>query len=322
MKAKSSPNIALIKYWGKKKSHSDFDRNIGLNPSISMTLSQAFTETEVRLLKHTQKDEIFLDNIPANALDQEKISKHLDRVFDFLQQKRCACYVNSKNNFPMGVGLASSASAFSALTLATLGELLGIEEGKKFLKHRSHDISALSRRGSGSAARSIEGPFCEWVHEHAQQLDLDWKLRDTILILSSEKKKVSSTEGHAVAESSPLMHSRLSHLVVRTKKLREALLNKDLKSLGTLIEEEAKEMHAIMQSSTPPIQYLLPETKLVLSAVEQIKDRDFYWTLDAGPNPHFISERPIAKELKALLKQLNIKGEIWEDESGYGAELF
>lgn len=321
-KAVASPNIALIKYWGKKESQSDLDRNIGLNPSISMTLSKAQTVAEVSQKHDNELDEIFINNKVASLEDQKKVTKHLDRIFDELKIKRYPCLVKSENNFPMATGLASSASAFAALTLATINEILKSDSSKiEFYLKNKELLSSLARRGSGSAARSIEGPYCYWERESAQKLKLDWKLYDTVLILSREKKAISSSQGHLLAQSSPHMKNRLEMLPQRTEKVLRALELKAINDLGPLIEEEALEMHKIMQSSSSPIDYLLPETKKLMQALNQQRTRDYYWTLDAGPNPHFISERPIREELEALLKQEDIQGEIWEDECGYGAKL-
>jgi diphosphomevalonate decarboxylase len=321
-KAIASPNIALIKYWGKKESQSDLDRNIGLNPSISMTLSKAQTVAEVSQKHKSESDDIFINNKIATPEDQKKVAKHLDRIFDELKIKRFPCVVKSENNFPMATGLASSASAFAALTLATLKEIFKSDSSKMESHLKNTELlSSLARRGSGSAARSIEGPFCFWESQYAKKLNLDWKLYDTVLILSRDKKAVSSSQGHLLAQSSPHMKTRLKNLPHRTEKVLKALELKAIKDLGPLIEEEALEMHKIMQSSSSPIDYLLPETKKLLQALNQRHNRDYYWTLDAGPNPHFISERPIREELEALLKQESIQGEIWEDECGYGAKL-
>ena len=62
--------------------------------------------------------------------------------------------VVSENNFPTGAGIASSAAAFAALSLAaSTAAGLNLSEA---------ELSRLARRGSGSAARSIPGGFVEW----------------------------------------------------------------------------------------------------------------------------------------------------------------
>jgi diphosphomevalonate decarboxylase len=320
MKAEASPNIAFIKYWGKRPAPSDLERNIGLNSSLSMTLSKAKSTAMVEILK-SGDDEVLINEEFASAADVKKISEHLDRIFHFCEETRRPCRVRSANNFPMAAGLASSASAFAALSLAGVATLLGRSAAEKKLLENPHELSALARRGSGSAARSLQGPFCSWEGPHATRLESDWKLYDTVVVLSAEKKKVSSSEGHKVAETSPHMKARLEKVAERMEKMKEALAAKSIERLGLLLEEEALEMHQIMESSLPPIEYQLPQTRALLEELSKLKLRDFYWTLDAGPNPHFISERPIREDLELLLERLKIKGDIWEDERGYGARL-
>ena len=55
--ASACSNIALIKYWGK----TDFDDNIPMNGSVSMTLSEAITTTTVVWDASLSQDEIYLD---------------------------------------------------------------------------------------------------------------------------------------------------------------------------------------------------------------------------------------------------------------------
>src|SRR4051812_28622552 len=109
VKAQASPNIAFIKYWGKKEYTADEDRNIALNPSFSMTLSRA--KTEVILTAASDFDFYIQDKI-ANEKDFRKIREHVTRIETHLGKKLSPFLMKSINNFPMGTGIASSASAF------------------------------------------------------------------------------------------------------------------------------------------------------------------------------------------------------------------
>ena len=61
--------------------------------------------------------------------------------------------VTSRNNFPTGAGLASSASGFAALVRAA--------EAAFGLELAPRERSVVARFGSGSAARSVFGGFVE-----------------------------------------------------------------------------------------------------------------------------------------------------------------
>jgi len=315
MIARASPNIAFLKYWGKQKTTTDEDRNLALNPSLSMTLSKAYTETSVR---RAMQSTVELNGAPALEKDFFKVQSHIERVCNFFQYSAKTFAVKSQNNFPQGTGLASSASGFAALTWALVAEILGTKNAEKFFFERIGDVSTLARRGSGSASRSVAGPFMKWDGVAAITCPLEWKLYDTIVIFSREEKKVSSSEGHELATTSPYFVSRLQKLARRMERLEEALYEKRLSSLGPILELEADEMHQIAGTSHPAVIYAGEDTRKFLDIIRSIESREFFYTLDAGPNVHLISERPIQDEVALLLRQSGLRAEIWEDQSGTG----
>lgn len=320
MIAVASPNIAFIKYWGKLDAQRDEDRNLATNPSFSLTLSKAQTRADVRRIKG-DAHEILINEQAASAKDVAKISEHVTRVERALGHPAGHYRIETGNNFPAGAGIASSASAYAALSLALAGELVGEREAERFLGDRNAELSALARRGSGSAGRSVAGPYMRWDGAHATRFDSDWRLRDTILILSREHKAVPSSEGHKLVRTSPHFAARLGKVPERLAKVERAIRHRDLPSLGRVIEEEALELHRIARSGTPPVDYLLPETRRVLEAIEKLGHRNFFFTLDAGPNVHLISETSIAHEIEPLLARLGVQAEIWEDQAGDGPRL-
>ncbi len=309
----SSPNIAFIKYWGKKESTCDENRNIGLNPSLSMTLSKAQTKVTLEDAEHF---EFLIQEKTASPKDCEKLSAHIKRVEDYLQEKLSPFKLSSSNNFPTGTGIASSASAFSALTHAFITWARGEGFFQKLLLEKPQEIANIARRGSGSACRSLHGPFVEWNEKKITLHKSDWKLYDTILIFSKTEKKVSSTDGHNFATLSPLFKDRLRKVPLRLEKVKQAIHEKNIFLLGETIEEEALEMHEIMRNNPHPVEYQTNECKIFLKKLQQISSRDFYFTLDAGPNVHLISEKPITHLVKELLQKNSLSAEIWEDEVG------
>lgn len=317
--AQASPNIAFIKYWGKLASTSDQDRNMAQNPSLSLTLSQAKSTVEI---SRAEQNEFYIQGSRANELDEKKLRAHVQRVCEaYLKPAEAAqarFRIHSANNFPKGTGIASSASAFAALTVGLVAEITEKSKAEDELKNNLGLLSQLARRGSGSAARSVAGPFMKWDGEAAVVIESPWKLYDTILIFSEEAKKVSSTDGHARALSSTEFPARLKRIPQRMRLIEEAIRTQDLQALGPVLEEEAYEMHAIARTSHPPIDYALPATKVFLAALRELKSRSFFYTLDAGPNVHLISERPIGKEISTLLGDLNLAAKIWEDWTGPG----
>ena len=113
---RSPSNIALIKYWGK------YGNQLPRNASISFTLDAAHTETTLEYgPKMTEKKGIsvdFLFNGISNKSFAERIEKFLHQllpIFPFLSQIELTIF--SSNSFPHSAGIASSASAMSALAL-------------------------------------------------------------------------------------------------------------------------------------------------------------------------------------------------------------
>ena len=138
-------NIAIVKYWGNR----DDALRLPANGSISMNLEGLFTRTRVTWdeLRVTSGEQREADSLVING--RRMAGDGLRRVSAFLDLVRkmagidARAIVESENNFPAGVGIASSASAFAALTLAaSVAAGLDLEPAA---------LSRLARRGSGSA---------------------------------------------------------------------------------------------------------------------------------------------------------------------------
>jgi len=151
------PNIAFIKYWGNRNDQ----LRLPVNGSISMNLDGLFTQTTVTFETNLDKDILTLNDQIADQQATARISSFLDLVRN-LAKNDLKAHVVSTNNFPTGAGIASSASAFAALSLAATAAIgLNLSEA---------ELSRLARRGSGSACRSVPGGFVEW---RAGNSDLD-----------------------------------------------------------------------------------------------------------------------------------------------------
>lgn len=283
-------NIAFIKYWGVD----DATLNLPQNNSISMTLADAHTTTTVEWLAKAQlpQDELVIDGVRFDERKAARLVRHLDRIRDRAAVDWRARVV-SQNNFPMASGIASSASGFAALTAAACHALN--------LSWDATRLSAIARRGSGSASRSLFGGFVEWERGHddttsvAHQLHAPdhWPLYDLVAVVSGAEKAVSSEQGHRLAISSPLNSGRVASLPTALAEVRAALATRDLHRLGPVIEQDALAMHAVMMTSTPSLLYWQPGTLEIIQAVRHWREHDglqAYFTIDAGPNVHVLCE--------------------------------
>ncbi|EKE12778.1 MAG: hypothetical protein ACD_13C00142G0005 [uncultured bacterium] len=301
VKARAPSNIAFIKYWGKKNEK----LRIPANTSISMNLSEAYTETFVEFDNKLSKDLIVIDGKSVEGNEKERIVDHLNLIRKMAGIDTFAEVV-SKNNFPKGAGMASSASGFAALTVAGT-KAAGLNLSEK-------ELSVLARLGSGSACRSIPDGFVEWKtgvksgdsYAYSLQAPGYWDICDTIVVVGEKAKKVSSTEGHTKAFSSPFYKARILGMNKKVKEIKSALKNKDFTKFGRILEEEAINMHTVMMTSKPPLFYWLPKTLEIMQSVITWREEDLetYFTIDAGPNVHIICLSKDVKKVRIKLKKI------------------
>ena len=109
--ATAQPNIALVKYWGKR----DTSRNLPAVGSISITLRELHTEMCVEP-DASLDDDLLVVNGEPNTLMRNRVSECLDTIAGVSRER---ARVTSNHNFPIAAGLASSASAFAALVVSS-----------------------------------------------------------------------------------------------------------------------------------------------------------------------------------------------------------
>ncbi len=316
--ARAGANIAFIKYWGNL----DEALRLPLTNSLSMTLDTTVTITTVMFDPALQGDQLTLNEEAIVGPALERVSAHLDHLRR-LAGVTLPAHVTSRNTFPTGAGIASSASAFAALTVAAAAAL-GLDLSPK-------ELSALARLGSGSAARSIFGGYAELIagarHEDAYAVQIappdHWPLVDIVAVVSREHKAVGSTGGHALAHTSPLNPARLAHVHTALARARSAILARDIETLGEVMELDALTMHAVMMTSRPSLLYWLPGTMAVMHAVRSWRREGIpaYFTIDAGPNVHVITLPDYATEVQARLRAMPEVKEIITCQTGEGAIL-
>ena len=299
----ASPNIAFIKYWGNR----DEKLRLPANPSLSMNLAGLETRTTVEFVAGLAGDEIVIGGEAQTGNAKERVSTHLDYL-RALAGINLRARVESRNNFPAGAGLASSASAFAALTLA------GAAAAGLALSER--ELSALARLGSGSAARSIPAGFVEWqageAHDESFAFSIappdHWALADVVAVISRAHKAVGSTGGHALAGTSPLQAARVATASERLRRCREALLSRNFYEFAAVVEADSNIMHAVMMTSTPPLYYWEPLTLTLMQSVRQWRAAGILvcFTIDAGPNVHCLCPAEAAPEVERRLRALGV----------------
>jgi diphosphomevalonate decarboxylase len=295
--AQSCANIAFIKYWGNR----DDLLRLPSNGSISMNLDGLYTQTQVTFDPSLASDELILDGASTQGPALRRVSTFLNLVRERAGLQLHA-RVESSNNFPMGAGIASSASAFAALALAA-SKAAGLELNEK-------DLSRLARGGSGSACRSIPGGYVEWQAGQDDETSFafsiappeHWSLADCIAIVSQEHKPIGSAQGQALAYTSLLQAPRLADAPRRLEICRRAILDRDFSAFAEVVELDSN----VMMTSYPPLFYWQPATLQVIQAVIQWRKegQPLCYTIDAGPNVHVLCLGMHARQVKESLEQL------------------
>lgn len=300
--AQAFSNIAFIKYWGNR----DNNLRLPVNGSISMNLNGLFTRTTVTFSTSLPTDSLLINSKPVSGKGLERVSRILDLVRGMAGFNEKA-EVTSENNFPAGTGIASSAAAFAALALAS--------SKAADLNLSEPELSILARRGSGSAARSIPAGFVEWqmgkdeTDSYAFSIaPVDhWNLVDCVAIVSAVHKKTGSTEGHALAGTSPLQDVRMADAPRRLEICRNAILNRDFEAFANIIEHDSDMMHAVMMTSNPPLMYWQSATVEIFHQVREWRTAGLpaAYTVDAGANVHVLCLGEYAHEVEKRLRELS-----------------
>ena len=311
--ARAYPNIALVKYWGKR----DESLILPVAGSLSLTLDAFATTTTVEVIDNLAADEFSLNDAPQSGDSLGRVTRFLELVRSMAGSTQHAS-VTSINEAPTGAGLASSASGFAALAVAAAAAY-GLDLDRAAL-------SRLARRGSGSAARSLVDGISVW---HAGTSDKTSfaepveapEMSMIIVTVDSRQKAVSSrTAMRRTALTSPFYPAWAPSTEQSLAAMLEACRDRDFSRIGRITETHALRMHALIQSADPPIRYLSPVSIAIFDAVAALRDAgvEAYATADAGPNVAVIS-RP--EDAKAVADALAQYGAVRVVGAGAGAAL-
>lgn len=328
-------NIALVKYWGK---HGE---QLPSNPSISMTLKNSKTITGLEWKKSdTPSSDIrfrYFFEGQENQNFSNKVALFLNRLSQEIEGlNQFEFTIHSKNTFPHSAGIASSASSMAAL-VCCIDDFASINK----LRYKNSSLAQmqteqrrgfLARLGSGSACRSVYGGYVSWGSESLeipfQHLDIheefmNW--RDSILIIDSNKKSVSSRMGHALMNQHPYAKTRFEQAKHHHQEIIESLKLGDTKRVCAITKKESWELHALMMLASPPFCLIRPNSLYALEKIENAGESwSFPWTytLDAGPNIHLLypsyAHDQVQDFIQRQLADFLEEGKWIEDEVGEG----
>lgn len=331
---KSPSNIALLKYWGKREGQ------LPVNPSLSFSLSEAYTITKIMATPDKLNAGITGINNNTEHPFLQKIKPFWQTVIKeipLLKDYRIA--IETENTFPHSAGIASSASGFSALALCFISLAEKISGNQLSEQEFLQSASALSRQGSGSACRSVYGGFTVWGETHLwknssdlyaidinEDIHPDFKqLHDAILLVSAKEKSLSSSKGHSLMNNHPYATGRILQANQHLELFRKALSEGDFDLLSETSEAEALSLHALIMSSAGGEILLQPQSIELINRIRLARKNGLkiFFTIDAGPNIHLIY--PESEKINA---ELFIRNELQDicpaekiifDKTGKGA---
>lgn len=299
--AKAHANIALAKYWGKL----DGVLNLPAVPSLSLTLESLWTRTSVQFDEQLAQDSVDFNGKAASVHQTDRVSHLLDKVRS-LANLSWRARVSTANNFPTASGLASSASGFAALAAAaSQAAALDLDLPR---------LSALARRSSASAARSIFGNFVVLPKGtrdddslSAEPLNIPpWDICMLIVIVDEASKALSSTDGMLrTTATSPYYKDWLIAAPQWFDEIRMGVLSRDLERVGRFMELSTFAMHASAMAAYPPVLYWKPATLQVLDVIYSLRHHqqiEAWCTMDAGAHVKVLTTRTAASRIAIELR--------------------
>ncbi|MDC9719402.1 MAG: diphosphomevalonate decarboxylase [Gammaproteobacteria bacterium] len=296
-------NIALSKYWGKREANF----NLPVTGSLSISLADHGTKTGLSVIDAPAHQVILNgEQVGEHKSFAIKINQWLDRVLPSDLKLR----IDTHNTVPTAAGLASSASGFAALTLAT-NTLMGWQLPEYLL-------SALARLGSGSASRSLWHGFVKWQAGEladgsdsiAFPLKPQWpQLKVGLLTVSSLSKAVSSREGMGRTVATSALYKQWPQKTeADLASIEAAITNGDFETMAATAEHNAMSMHATMAAAWPPLVYWQPESLVQMQKIWQLRQQGLplYFTMDAGPNLKLLFEAQHQADVEAAFPEIQI----------------
>ena len=311
------PNVALVKYWGKRPARG----NLPAMGSLSLTLGFLATRTTVRFSRAEGQDVLTLDG-RGNSRDLERMRDCLAPL-----RRRAAgagsATVDSRNDFPTGAGLASSASGMAALALAG-ASALGLAENPAL-------VARAAMAGSGSAPRSLHGgvvllsidPDETWSCASLLGPE-EWPLKVAVAVTQAGRKQTDSRSGMELTRrTSPFYKAWLGSQQADLQDARRAVAQRDFGRLAELSEGNCLRMHAAAMGASPPLLYFNGATVECLHRIRALarEGRPVFFTVDAGPQVKAVCLPDALDEVCGALGQVPGVRQVLSGDLGGGARL-
>ncbi len=251
-----------------------------------------------------EEDVLTLDGTPVGGRGLERAVGVLEAVRQRAGVTRRARVV-STNSFPANVGLGASASGFAALALAATAAA-GLDLSPQ-------EVSALARRGAGSAARAVTGAFSKWrggttdEESTAHQLASE-DLQMAIVVALVEAYK-DTEAAHQEVVNSPFFQARLAEIPRMLAEMELAIREGDVGGICRLAERDTLLLHGMTMAGPRELLFWTPETLSVIMAVRRMREEGLpaFFSIDTGATVYVNTLPEHGDEVEARIKELGVE---------------
>ncbi|MEM8982050.1 MAG: diphosphomevalonate decarboxylase [Pseudomonadota bacterium] len=298
--ATAHPNIALVKYWGKR----DTRLNTPAVSSLSITLDTLQVATRAQFGE--------TDALTINGASEPRATARAIACLDAFRTETGVAprpiVASSDVNFPVAAGLASSAAGFAALVVAADALYGGLLP--------SPELARLAGQASGSAARSLFGGFVHLAApaHAADPIDVRevapadaWPLEVVIAVTATGPKAIGSTDGMELTrQTAPFYSAWVDAQPADIEAALAAVLTKDFAKLADVAEHSCLKMHAVAMAAQPGLVYWNGATVAALHCVRALRQAGtpVFFTIDAGPQLKAICEPGSGDTVAAALSEI------------------
>ena len=217
-------------------------------------------------------------------------------------------FVQSNNNFPMGVGLSSSSSSFSALTACAVDAIQQVmPEAEPITREQMAELSA---QGKASSQHSFFSPWSIMENHSitgASFSEFD-QLSHVALVMNAQQKRLVMPQVLGLIDKNPKRETYVTNVRRRVMLAHEYIQTRQWKALFECCWEDFNELHALFHTSKPSFSFQDDASRALLQQVKHwwdIYDDGPLVVMGVGYVVHLLFRQDQGKMQEKMLKTLS-----------------
>lgn len=306
--ATAHPIQGLVKYHGMR----DDRLRLPYHDSISVCTAPSHTTTTAAFDSSLDDDRYVVDGERVAGRAGERIQSVVDHVRERAGTDE-PVRLESENSFRTNVGLGSSSSGFAAAAMA-LAEAAGLNLTRP-------EVSAIARRGSASAARSVTGGFSNLAAGlndadcRSERLAVPEEFEEEVRIVAALVPAYKETEAaHAEAADSHMFQARLAHVHEQLGEMRDALRAGAFERVFELAEHDSLSLAATTMTGPAGWVYWQPRTLEVFETVRELRETGLpvYFSVDTGASVYVNTTVDHVDRVEDAIADCGVDTRIWK----------